>query len=90
MHSNLVAVTKLYNRRSYTEVIDVANKVRNDEINQKSIYSDSEGGSVKLYFGNQDVVRKFIDLCVKQWNINMKNPLHCLFATNQMVACRLR
>ena len=86
LHSNLVAVTKLYNRRSYTEVINVANKVRNDEINQKSIYSDSEGGSVKLYFGNQDVVRKFIDLCVKQWNINMKNPLHCLFATNQMVA----
>ena len=86
LHSNLVAVTKLYNRRSYTEVIDVANKVRNDEIIQKSIYSDSEGGSVKLYFGNQDVVRKFIDLCVKQWNINMKNSLHCLFATNQMVA----
>ena len=55
LHPNLVAVTKLYNRRSYTEVIDVANKVRNDEINQKSIYSDSEGGSVKLYFGNQPV-----------------------------------
>ena len=85
-HPNLASVTKLYNRRSYTEIIDVANKVRNDEINQKSIYSDSEGGSVELYYGNQDAVRKFIDLCVKQWNINMKNPLHCLFATNQMVA----
>lgn len=86
LHPNLATVTKLYNRRSYTEVIDVANKVRNDEINQKSIYSDSQGGSVKLYSGNQAVVSKFIDLCVKQWDINMKNPLHCLFATNQMVA----
>lgn len=86
LHPDLATVTKLYNRRSYTEVIDVANKVRKDEINQKSIYSDSEGGSVKLYFGNQDVVRKFVDLCVEQWNINMENPMHCLFATNQMVA----
>lgn len=86
VHPNLAAVTKLYNRRSYTEVIDVANKVRNDEINQTSIYSDSEGGSVKLYSGNQDAVSKFIDLCVEQWNIDMKNPLHCLFATNHMVA----
>lgn len=43
LHPNLATVTKLYNRRSYTEVIDVANKVRNDEINQTSIYSDSEG-----------------------------------------------
>ena len=86
LHPNLATVTKLYNRRSYTEVIDVANKVRNDEINQKSIYSDSQGGSVKLYSGNQAVVSKFIDLCVKQWDIDMKNPLHCLFATNQMVA----
>lgn len=43
LHPNLITVTKLYNRRSYTEIIDVANKVRNDEINQKSIYSDSEG-----------------------------------------------
>ena len=86
LHPNLATVTKLYNRRSYTEVIDVANKVRNDEIHQKSIYSDSQGGSVKLYSGNQAVVSKFIDLCVKQWDIDMKNPLHCLFATNQMVA----
>lgn len=86
LHPNLATVTKLYNRRSYTEVIDVANKVRNDEINQKSIYLDSEGGSVKLYYGNQEAVREFVDLCIKQWNIHVKNPLHCLFATNQMVA----
>lgn len=86
LHSNLKTVTKLYNRRSYTEIIDVANKVRNDDINQKSIYLDSEGGSVELYCGKQDAVREFIDLCVEQWNIDIKNPLHCLFATNQMVA----
>lgn len=86
LHPNLATVTKLYNRRSYTEVINVANKVRNDEISQKSIYSDSEGGSVKLYYGNQDAVKKFVDSCVEQWGIHMENPLHCLFATNQMVA----
>lgn len=86
LHPNLTTITKLYNRRSYTEIIDVANKVRNDEIGQKSIYLDSEGGSVKLYHGNHDSVKKFVDLWVEQWNIHMENPLHCLFATNQMVA----
>ncbi len=86
LHPNLTTITKLYNRRSYTEIIDVANKVRNDEIDQKSIYLDSEGGSVKLYHGNHDSVKKFVDLWVEQWNIHMENPLHCLFATNQMVA----
>lgn len=86
LHLNLLTVSKLYNRRSYTEIIDVANKIRNDEIEQKSIYSDSKGGSVKLYYGKQDTVERFIDLCANKWNVHVENPLHCLFATNQMVA----
>lgn len=86
LHPDLATVTKLYNRRSYTEIIDVANKIRNDEIEQKSIYSDNKGGSVKLYYGNQDTVEKFIDLCANKWNVHIENPVHCLFATNQMVA----
>lgn len=86
LHSDLSSVSKIYNRRSYTEVINVANKVRNDEIIQKSIYSDSSGGSVKLYYGNAKNVNNFINKCAKKWKAQEETPLHCLFATNQMVA----
>ena len=86
LHPELASVFKEYNRRSYSEVIDVANRVRNDEIVQKSIYSDCSGGSVKLYYGDEENVSKFIEKCAEKWNVHIENPLHCMFATNQMVA----
>lgn len=86
LHPELASVFKVYNRRSYSEVIDVANRVRNDEIVQKSIYSDCSGGNVKLYYGDGENVSKFIDKCAEKWNVQIENPLHCMFATNQMVA----
>lgn len=86
LHPGLASVYKEYNRRSYSEVIDVANRIRNDEIVQKSIYSDCSGGSVKLYYGNGESVSKFIEKCAEKWNVQVENPLHCMFATNQMVA----
>lgn len=86
LHPDLVSISKVYNRRSYSEIINVANKVRNDEIIQKSIYTDSSGGSVKFYYGCGEDVSKFIDMCAKKWNVQIANPLHCMFATNQMVA----
>ena len=76
----------MYNRRSYSEIINVANSVRNDEIVQKSIYSDSDGGSAKFYYGKSEDVSEFIDMCAQKWNVQNENPLHCMFATNQLVA----
>lgn len=86
LHPTLSNVFKMYNRRSYSEIIDVANSVRNDEIVQKSIYSDSGGGSAKFYYGKSEDVSEFIGMCVKKWNAQNENPLHCMFATNQLVA----
>ena len=79
-------LSNVYNRRSYSEIIDVANSVRNDEIVQKSIYSDSGGGSVKFYYGKSEEVSEFIGMCAKKWNAQNENTLHCMFATNQLVA----
>lgn len=86
LHPELDFVLKEYNRRSYTEVIDVANRVRNDEVVQKSIYSDCSGGDVKIYYGSGENVSKFIEKCAEKWSVQIENPLHCMFATNQMVA----
>ena len=45
---NSKVIAKNINRRSASEIIKIANKVRNDEIIQKSIYQDSEGGEVRF------------------------------------------
>lgn len=73
----------MYNRRSYSEIIDVANSVRNDEIVQKSIYSDSGGGSVKFYYGKSEEVSEFIGMCAKNGMLKMKIPcIVCLLQIN--------
>lgn len=86
LHPNLNNVPKEYNRRSYSEIIHVANKIRNDEIKQKSIYSDSCGGSVSIYSGKETDIKVFIELCMKKWEADDDNTLHCMFSTNQLVA----
>ncbi|MBE5974511.1 MAG: ATP-dependent helicase [Paenibacillaceae bacterium] len=86
VHKDLLPIKKIYNRRSYKEIVDVANLVRNDEIVQHSIFKDCIGGSIKLYYGSEQEVDGFIDLFSKKWNASITNPLHCMFATNQMVA----
>ena len=88
LHEGLNEVTKVFNRRSYKEVIDVANRIRNDEIAQESIYTDCEGGSVEFVHGSKDKIDKFIEECVTEWDINIHNPLHCLFTLNRTVAER--
>lgn len=86
IHKELFTINKIYNRRSYKEIVDVANMVRNDDIVQHSIFEDCTGGSIKFYYGSEPEVDKFIDLFSKKWNASITNPLHCMFATNQMVA----
>ena len=88
LHEGLTDVTKIFNRRSYKEVIDVANRIRNDEIVQESIYTDCEGGSVEFIHGSKDKIDEIIRNCVNEWNINIDNPLHCLFTLNKTVAER--
>ena len=49
IHPNLVSVDKRFNRRSAKQVIEVINKIRNDHIEQTSIYEDDDCGSVEFY-----------------------------------------
>lgn len=86
LHSGLNYIYKEYNRRSYSEVIEISNRVRKDKIVQKSIYSDCSGGDVKFYYGSSSNVNQFINKCVEKWNVDIEHPLHCMFATNEMVA----
>lgn len=85
LHKNLIPVNKEFNRRSFEEIIQVANKIRNDEIIQKSIFKDSTGGSVIFYTGGQENVEEFIERYATKWNVTKEKPLHCFFTTNQLV-----
>ena len=86
LHPCLKRITKIHNRRSTQEVIEVINKIRNDEIVQESIYEDSNCGSVKFYKGNTDNIEAFINKYKQEWNVNQNNKLHCLVLTNKLVA----
>lgn len=84
-HKDLINIKKEFNRRSFQEIITVANRIRNDEIEQKSIYKECMGGTIKFYSGSQEDVDCFINYYVQKWNISKENPLHCFFTTNQLV-----
>lgn len=86
IHTNLKEINKPFNRRSTKEVIDVINSIRNDEIQQVSIYDDSCGGSVKFHTVDRGEVDKNIDNYIKKWNISVENKLHCFVLTNKSVA----
>lgn len=86
LHLNLEPINKEFNRRSTKEIIDVINKIRNDDIKQVSIYDDCEGGSVKFYNGQREDLDGLLLRYKQQWDINQENQLHVLVLTNESVA----
>jgi len=86
LHAGLTSINKRFNRRSTNEIIQTINTIRNDTINQVSIYSDADGGSIEFYHGNQDSIDDFISHYKAEWEINQDNKLHCLVLTNELVA----
>lgn len=86
IHEGLYSVDKNINRRSCTEVIDVANRIRNDRINQESIYEDSTGGTVKFYNGRKEDINSFILNSKKEMINSSDEKLHCFLLTNESVA----
>ncbi|CAO5676333.1 MAG: ATP-dependent DNA helicase Rep [Holosporales bacterium] len=90
LHSNLEVVDKLYNRRSCEEVINVINKIRNDNVIQETIFEENHGGEIKFFYNSSSdklsVVKKFLQKCQRDWQISTENKLHCLVLTNRLVA----
>lgn len=84
VHSGLQIVEKKLNRRSYQEIIDIANAIRLDGIEQESIFIDCRGGSV--CYDSENTVEKAIQECKQKWNVSRENPLHCFVLKNEEVA----
>jgi DNA helicase-2/ATP-dependent DNA helicase PcrA len=86
IHPNLVSVNKRFNRRSAKQIIEVINKIRNDNIEQTSIYEDDDCGSVEFFQGSEDRINDFVTQCIEDWNISNTNKLHCFVLKNELVA----
>lgn len=86
-HENLERISKEFNRRSYKEIIDVANRIRLDDLHQISIYKDCIGGSVE--FCDMASVETVIERYRNEKNYIIGEKVHCFVLKNEEVAKRL-
>lgn len=99
LHDGLDNINKIFNRRSHQQVIDVANKIRNDEIIQKPIFDDRNDGSVRFYYNNSEdklgTAKQFIAEYKSDLTKASKEDgytaaddakIHCLVLTNRLMA----
>lgn len=85
-HAELYEINKNFNRRSCEEIISVANHIRKDQIEQKSIFVDCNGGHVNFYKGTSMRISPLIKKKVREYSCTEKKPLHCFMLTNKSVA----
>ena len=83
-HLGLKKVYKPFNRRSYEEIIAVANKIRLDGLRQESIFADCKGGKVEYCVGHSfDAV---LEKCRTEWKNETDKKIHCFLLKNEEVA----
>ncbi|MCM1539631.1 MAG: UvrD-helicase domain-containing protein [Blautia sp.] len=83
-HLGLKKVYKQFNRRSYEEIIAVANKIRLDGLQQESIFADCKGGKVEYCVGHSfDAV---LEKCRNEWKNEADKKIHCFLLKNEEVA----
>ena len=68
IHSGLKHILKCFNRRSRSEIITVANRIRSDEIQQVPIDDKYIGGTIKFYHGVSNQESSFIKKYQNKWN----------------------
>lgn len=78
-------ITSEFNWRSTQKIIDFANKIRDDEVKQQTIYLDNTGDNVKFYEQSFKADTD-IELIRKEWNIDIDNKLHVFVLKNELVA----
>lgn len=93
IHNKLENINKDLNRRSHTQIINIANNIRDDEIIQKPFIETRDKGSVVFFHGDFEnkllVAKEFLDE-YKNDLINTNSEevpkLHCLVLTNELMA----
>ena len=70
-------IEKKFNRRSSKQIVELIEKIRNDNFGQQSIYTDFDNGSYKFY-----VVNDNFDLDIFLQKNNLTNNTSCLLMKN--------
>lgn len=86
LHAGLTRIKKTFNRRSSPKIIHVANCIRNDGLEQRSIYTkfpESEVLCRVCPVAEHDLI---IEELHQRWKISIDEPLHCFELTNELVA----
>lgn len=86
-----IKIVKKENRRSYVEVINAYNKIRNDSISQISIYNDCEGGRYRYYQeeieDNEETAIHSITQRIRQeFSLLDSDEITCLVMKNKTIA----
>lgn len=90
LHSNLQNITKIFNRRSHVQIVELINKIRSDDVVQKPISQKKSNGSVEFF--TKVCADDAEKLSVSQGFINSyasslgDSKLHCLVLTNKIMA----
>lgn len=89
-HKNLTHVEKTYNRRSRDEIIEVSNRLRNDNLIQETIYEENNGGTFSFHElvgqrpdDSSKLVSEFIS---RELKLPSNEDVHCLVLKNEMLA----
>lgn len=99
LHNGLDTINKKFNRRSHQQIIDVANKIRADEIVQVPIFDNRNDGSVHFFYNGVDdklaTAQEFLSEYKKdlikdneesEGENHEETKIHCLVLTNRLMA----
>jgi DNA helicase-2/ATP-dependent DNA helicase PcrA len=95
-HPNLENIDKPFNRRSHNQIINIINKIRNDNIVQRPIFEDRNSGNISFHHSScSDEEKHAYSLAfLEQYKIDLSNAdetlitskIHCLVLTNKLMA----
>lgn len=94
---NVHLIDKIYNRRSHIQVIDVINRIRNDDLKQDPIDTNKRNGSVIFYKitnistaedeeDKDNISRQFLENYLEDMSGQKNEKIHCLVLTNKLLA----
>lgn len=75
------SITKIFNRRSSNQIVELIEKIRNDNFGQQSIYTDFDNGSYNFYIADDD-----FDLDIFLQEKNLVSNTACLLMKNDDIA----
>ena len=75
------SIEKIFNRRSSKQIVELIEKIRNDNFGQQSIYSDFDNGSYNFYIAGEDFN---LDTFLQEKNLT--NNTSCLLMKNDDIS----